>query len=216
MTWESQRWWRFRFAILVGVCLIAVVLTRGVWLLWVGQSLVCDEQLVASDAILIDNFDPNYLLFERAEAIKRAGLAKRVLVPGEAGSEPDVPNPVAKGFVDVMARVAWLQDTEFIPVQEREPISLSVAFQVASFLSKEKIRSVILVTPGFRSRRSVLVHQAALGREGIAVRCIPVFSQATTPRTWTHTGHGIQEVALQLLKLQYYRFYVLPFASSRK
>ena len=209
-------WWRFRFAILAGLCVIAVVLTRGVWLLWLGKSLVCDEQLVQSDAILIDNFDPDYLLFERAEAIQRAGLAKRVLVPVEAASEPNVPSPVAKGFVEVMARVAWLREFEFIPVQQPEPISLSVASQVASFLSKEKVRSVILVTPGFRSRRSVLVDHTVLGREGIVVRCVPVFSQATTPQTWTRSWHGVQEVVLQFMKLQYYRFYVMPFASASK
>jgi hypothetical protein len=29
--------------------------------------------------------------------------------------------------------------------------------------------------------------------------------------TWTGSLHGIQNVAEQWLKLQYYRFYVLPF-----
>ena len=65
-----------------------------------------------------------------------------------------------------------------------------------------------MVTPGFRSQRSSLVYQAVLAPAGIAVYCVPVFGQKT-PANWTETWHGIQEVAEQFLKLQYYRFYVL-------
>jgi hypothetical protein len=39
---------------------------------------------------------------------------------------------------------------------------------------------------------------------------VPVFG-TTTPENWTGTWHGIQDVALQFLKLSYYRMYVLPF-----
>jgi len=79
---------------------------------------------------------------------------------------------------------------------------------------KNGIKSVILVSPGFRSRRSFLVHQAVLGEAGITVGCVPVFSEAANPQTWARTWHGLQTVGEQFAKLQYYRFYILPFSST--
>jgi hypothetical protein len=198
---------------IVGLCLVGLKLTSRLWVPGIGRGLMCNEQASASDAILIENFDPDYLLFERAAAIQKAGLASQVLVPGEAASDPDVPNPVSIGFVEVMARTAHLRHVTFIPVREREPITFGVARQVRSFLLKHGIRSVILISPGFRSRRSFLVNNSVLRDAAVTVNCVPVFSQAATPATWTHSWHGLQVVFEQFAKLQYYRFYVLPFSS---
>ena len=112
-----------------------------------------------------------------------------------------------------MARTAHLRHVTFIPVREREPIAFGVAHQVRSFLVKNGIRSVILISPGFRSRRSVLLNKAVLGEACVTVNCVPVFNRAVTPATWTRTWHGLQVVFEQFAKLQYYRFYVLPFSS---
>lgn len=193
---------------------MALKLTSTLWVPWIGHGLTCDERTSASDAILIENLDPDYLLFERAAAIVKAGLASRVLVPGEASSDPDLPNPVSLGFVEVMARAAHLRHVTFIPVREREPITFNVARQVRSFLVKQGIRSVILISPGFRSRRSFLVHSSVLGEMGVAVNCVPVFNESVTPVTWSRTWHGAEVVVEQFAKLQYYRFYVMPFSSS--
>src|SRR5262249_33883626 len=82
------------------------------------------------------------------------------------------------------------------------------AYQIRDFLTTEHLRSVIVVTPGFRSKRSALVYHAVLDPVGIKVHCVPVFGQMT-PAKWAKTWHGIQGVTEQFLKLQYYRFYVL-------
>ena len=68
----------------------------------------------------------------------------------------------------------------------------------------------MVVTPGFRSRRSFLVYSRVLGEAGIATYCEPVFGEATA-ETWNDSWHGIELVAEQFVKLQFYRFYVLPF-----
>jgi hypothetical protein len=192
---------------------VTLKLTSRLWTGAIGRALVCHEQLAPSDAILIENFDPDYLSFERAAALQKAGLAARVLVPGQASPDPNVPNPVSLGFVEVMSRVARLQHVTYIPVREREPFAFGVAHQVRSFLLKNGIRSIILVSPGFRSRRSFLVYQAALGGAGVRVGCSPAFPPGGGPETWLRTWHGVQNVVEQFGKLQYYHFYVLPFAS---
>ncbi len=86
---------------------------------------------------------------------------------------------------------------------------LNAARDIQRFLEREHIRSLIVVMPLFRSRRSALVYAATLGRAGITVRCEPVQGSVKVD-SWTQSWHGIQNVMEQWLKLQYYRCYVLP------
>lgn len=200
--------WTLRLGLL-GLTLLLVAATRGFWTAGIGHSLVCREtELRHSDAIVVENFDPNYLLFERAAALYTAGWAPRVFVPVQASRDPARPNAVSKGIAELMARVAHLKQLELVPIQETEPISLNAAYQVRDVLIKAGITSVIVVTSGFRSQRSSLIYQAVLTPVGITVSCVPVFGKKT-PQNWTATWHGIQEVTEQFLKLQFYRFYVL-------
>ena len=199
--------WKLRLALLIlGILLVAV--TRGLWTRWIGHSLVCQEAIGHSDVILVENFTPNYLLFERAAALHTAGLAPRILVLTPAALGSVRPNAVARGIVEVMVRVAGMPEPEVLPIQITEPISLHAAYQIRDFLTTAHHQSVMVVTSGFRSQRASLIYQAVLAPAGIRVYCVPVFGQKT-PANWSETWHGIQEVAEQFLKLQYYRFYVL-------
>jgi hypothetical protein len=199
--------WILRVSILV-VAGLGVWATQGFWTTRIARSLICDEQLAPSDALLVENFDLNYLAFERAESLRQAGIATRILVPVLDAGNADVPNRVSKEIAEVMAEVARIPDIEVIPIRQIEPITLNAVNQIRDFLSEAHVRSIVAVTPGFRSRRSFLVYDALLTPAGITVRCVPVFG-TTTPDNWTESWHGIQDVTLQFLKLQYYRFYVL-------
>jgi hypothetical protein len=203
--------WKLRLGILIVLILIGA-LTRGFWAARIGQSLVCARDLAPSDVILIENFDPNYLLFERAAALEKAGFAPRALVPVQVFPEFPTVNPISKGIAEVMARQARLEAWGVIPIREFEPISLNAASQIRAYLAREQVKSVTVVTTGFRSRRTLLIYRAVLSDGSVQVRCDPVFGQMT-PERWTGTWHGIQQVTEEFLKLQYYRFYVLPFSS---
>jgi hypothetical protein len=199
--------WKLRLSILV-LTVLVVWLTRGFWTMKIGQSLVCSDQIANSDALLLENFDLDYLVFERAAALQRAGVAPRIFVPVLKSNDPEIPVAVHKGFAEVMARLAHIEKIEIIPIVEIEPISLNGAMQIRDFLTQKQVKSVIVVAPAFRSRRSLLVYSSVLVPAGVAVRCYPVFG-AENVRNWTERSHGIQDVGLQFLKLLYYRFYVL-------
>jgi hypothetical protein len=204
--------WKFRAAMLAAIVL-AAWLTHGWWTTAIARSLVCDGNAAASDAILIENFDAEYLLFERARHLRQDGLAPRVLVPVAADPRTRETNAVLRAIAETMADIGRVGAIEIIPVREVEPISLHAAVDIRRFLKREGIRSVIVVSPLFRSRRSDLVYGAMLRPAGITVRCDAVEGTRHVT-TWFNTWHGIQNVTEQWLKLQYYRFYVLPFHST--
>jgi hypothetical protein len=206
---HTRTTWKLRLGLLALV-VVTLWLTSGWWTAALARGLVCNASLAPSDAILVENFDPDYLLFERANRLRAAGLAARVLVPIQANPGTQEPNDVALGTAEVMARIAQTGTIEVVPVREVEPITLNAARDIRRFLEREHIRTVIVVTPLFRSRRSALVYDAILGRAGIVVRYEPVQGSRGV-NDWPLSWHGIQEVVEQWLKLQYYRLYVLPF-----
>jgi hypothetical protein len=204
--------WAFRVG--VSVAALAVIAGGRPW--WervIGSSLVCSEAVAPSDLLLVENFDPDYDVFERAATLHRDGIAPRVVVPVLAESE-GAEKAVAIGTAELMARLARLPGAELLPLEVREPITLNAAKQLREFLTRGRVASMTVVAPDFRSRRSQLVYSAVLTPAGITVRCVPVIGH-TTPDNWTETWHGIQDVALQFLKLQYYRFYIIPMKSER-
>jgi hypothetical protein len=207
-----RRPWKVGLGLLIVV--LVTMLTSGFWTGQIARSLTCPESIASSDAMLIENFDPNYLLFERAAALEKDGLAPLTLVPVETSHEMNVANPVSIGIADVMARQARLRRWRVVLISLTEPISLNAALQIRPQLRADGITSVTVITPRFRSRRSLLVYGTTFAAYGIAVRCIPVPGQLSTEH-WTETWHGIQQVIEEFIKLQYYRLYVMPFVSPR-
>ena len=199
--------WKLWLA-MIFLSLLVLSVTRNFWSMSIGQSLACTEKVGRSDVILVENVGSDYLLFERAAALRKAGLASRVLIPVQVSHDSDRANSVSIGIADLMARAAQMPAPEIMPIRASEPISLNAAYQIRDFLIKEHLTAIIVVTPGFRSKRSSLIYQAVLARAGITVYCVPVFVGATL-EDWTQSWHGIEEVTNQFFKLQFYRFYVL-------
>ena len=206
---HTRTTWRFRFG-LAATLVLAIWLTRGWLSVVIADSLVCSGSAAPSDAILVENFDPTYLAFETAARLRKAGVASRVLVPVARNQNDSDVNRVYRGVAELMADIAHLGPIELIPIREVEPISLNAAGDILQFIERERIRSVVVVTPLFRSRRSQLVYEATLGAAGVAVTCEPIRAGRNRD-TWSHSWHGVQNVLEQWIKLQYYRLYVLPF-----
>jgi hypothetical protein len=204
--WKTT--WKFKLAALV-LMFLALAAAKGFLSERLAQNLMCVETTSPSDALLLENFDPDYLVFERAESLRRAGVASRVFVPLIGVRQGEVTDSYQLEFAKAMARVARLPDVEPIAVPNRsEPISLNAAKQIRDYLLQEKVRSVVVVAPGFRSRRSEMIYSTVFTPSGIRVGCAVTMGE-TTPENWTNTWHGIQGVAEQFAKLQYYRFYLL-------
>jgi len=206
--------WKLRLGVLV-VAALTLASTSRIWTSAMARSLVCAQDVAPSDLILIENLDPNYLLFERAAALQKDRIAPRALVPVQAWQDSGAPNYISQAIAEVMARHARIDAWEMLPISEVEPISVNAAFQIRQYLLRENVKSLIVVTGGFRSQRSSLIYRTVLAGRGVQVRCDPVFGRAT-PERWGNTWHGIQSVAEEFVKLQYYRFYFLLSMQSTR
>jgi hypothetical protein len=204
---------RLRFTVLsVAILCVAALLiwlTHAFWTRRLAETLVCTEHVRKSDALVLENFDPpDYPVFKRAAELQKMRLAGRVFVPVPPEGDLQTPNEVSKGIAEVMARVAGLSTMELIPIQLNEPITLNAVKQILVVLMKEHVTSVVVVSPAFRSERAWLVHNAVLAPAGIQVGCAPAFG-FRTPNNWTRSWHGMENVSEQVVKLMYYRFWVL-------
>ncbi len=192
----------------MALILVTGWLSRGWMSVAIVSSLVCAANAAPSDAIVVENFDSdNYLVFERAGELRRAGLGRRVLVPVTANNNLD-PNAGALGTARLVADLARVGDVEIVPIREIEPISLNAAGDVRRYVERHGMQSIVLVSPYLRSKRSASVYAAVFAGSSIRVTCEPVGGRGV--ETWTETWHGVQNVAEQWAKWQYYRFYVLP------
>lgn len=203
--WKTT--WKFRILLLL-LILACFFLLKGPLQERLAESLVCQVSFTGVDAVIIENFDPNYLLFEAVSTLKREGLDAAVYVPVSNNRDRTAPNRVSREIVEAMARVSRLGQHELIQVDEVEPIRLNAALQVRDRLREEGIKSILIVSPAFCSRRSFLVYQSVFASTGVKVTCLPVFGERN-PSNWTDSWHGIQEVFLEFGKLWYYRLAVL-------
>lgn len=199
---------------LAALVLVSVVGTifyaqRDRWLPAVAATLVCEPSLASADAIVIDNVVPNYALFERTQQVQKEGVATLVLVPiPEVPGDP-TPRTVSLGMMDLMCGIAKVASCTPIPADGQEPISLTVAGDVAREIERRGAHSIVLVTSELRSRRTDEAYRKVLAPLGIRIDCQPVPGGSTVDN-WYTTTHGVQDVVLQLGKLWYYRLVVLP------
>jgi len=206
--WVYRTTWKFRLTLILTVFLLAWV-TRGLWGPAIGQSLVCGGDLKKSQAIVIANFDVDYLLFKWAGALERRGFGDRVIIPVKYSKRDESkPNEADKAVAEALCGVADIKAPLFLPVIEKEPISYHVARQVGEKLEKDRIRSVIIVSSALRSKRDFLIFKKVLAEKGITVTCAPVLGEKT-PANWMNSWHGVQDVFLQTGKLWYYRLKLL-------
>ncbi len=197
--------WRFRLLIVLALA-ACIYLSYPSWLVAIGNTLLHREELQPADLILLDNFNPKYEVYAKAEELVEAGYATRVLAPVRIEGDPQA-DAVEKGIASVMGQTAGIQDLETLPVHHTEPVSLNVARQIADFLQKEGIHSVLVVSPGFRSSRSYLVYNRVFSARGVHVECVA--APGSTADGWWHTWHGVQDAGLEFSKLLYYKLWVL-------
>ena len=137
-----------------------------------------------------------------------SGKVKRLVIVLQNIAPAHRPYGINGNYPDIVLQKLknlGLKETEskVIVVPIRHPVTLKEAEVVLKDLSKENIKSVILLSPGFHTRRSYLVYQHV----GIPLQ-IKIFPFASFTEyqlnNWWVQEHGVRDFTVELLKLGYY------------
>jgi hypothetical protein len=197
-----------------GICLFVFIITvlvfifRGTILLKAGKFMAPVGDYKADVAIL-----------EGAEFIRTGAIAsgmdllssgkvKRIIIVLQNIAPSHRPFGINGNYPDMVKQKLkdlGLKEMEFkvIVVPIRHPVTLKEAEVALETLSRENIRSAILLSPGFHTRRSYLVYQYV----GIPLQ-IKIFPSACLIEyqlnNWWVEEPGARDFAAELLKLGYY------------
>jgi len=116
------------------------------------------------------------------------------------GLNTDYANLVRKGLQDY-----GLKETDFkiIEAPIRNPVTLTVARVALDALSRESVKSAILLSPGFHTRRSFLAYQFAGIPHQIKIFPSACFTEYDLDQWW-ESYPGIRDFGTEALKLAYY------------
>ena len=137
-----------------------------------------------------------------------SGKVKRIVIVLQNIAPTDRPYGINGNYPDIVKQKIknfGLKETEFkvIVVHIEHPVTLKEAEAVLEALSKENIKSAILLSQGFHTRRSYLAYQYI----GMPLH-IKIFPSASFTNyqlnNWWSQESGVRDFTAELLKLGYY------------
>jgi hypothetical protein len=197
-----------------GICLFVFIITifvfifRGTILLKAGSFMAPTGAYKADVAILEgDEFIQTGAMTSGMDLLS-SGKVKRIVIVLQNIAPAHRPYGINGSYPDIVSQKLknlGLKETEFkvIIVPSQHPITLKEAEVVLKALSKENIKSAILLSPGFHTRRSYLAYQYV----GIPLQ-IKIFPSAYFTEyqlnNWWAQESGVRDFTVELLKLCYY------------
>lgn len=112
----------------------------------------------------------------------------------------DYPNLVKK---EIEALGLKERDFRIIVARIHHPITLAAARGVMETISKENVKSAVLLSPGFHTRRSYLIYQHAGNPFQIKIFPSACFNSYQLDHWWSQEG-GLRDFTMEVLKLTYY------------
>ncbi len=196
-----------RIVACAGVLVFVVVAVaagfRGSWLPSVGTWLVVSDEVQPSDVIIVlAGNAPNRL--EHGDALFQAGIAPLILISDESVRTHGMDTTwLALHRAGLSA--ADIPDAALLVLGNPSPESTrDEARRGAQLLADRHLRSAILVTDEFHSRRSSLVFGAEFRRRGLTVRSSPARNPEVLLGTWWEDRRTTVTVIEEYTKLVSY------------
>lgn len=196
----------------VGVCLaftiILAFLFRVPILTHIGRFMAPQGDYTADVAILEGTEFIHRSVVMDGLKLLSSGRVKRVIVvlhriaPSHRpfGLNDDYPDLVKK---QVEALGLNERDFQVLSVRISNPVTLTAAKGAMEAIAKEGIKSAILLSPGFHTRRSYLVYQYVGGPFHIRILPSACFGPYELERWWSQND-GMRDFGQELSKLIYY------------
>ena len=137
-----------------------------------------------------------------------SGRVKRLVIVLQNIAPTDRPYGIKGNYTELIRKeleILGLKEVEFkvIAVPIRNPITLNEARVILQGLSRENVKSAILLSTGFHTRRSYLVYQHI----GLPLK-IKIFPYAYFPTynlsDWRVKSSGVRDFEVEVAKLFYY------------
>ena len=138
----------------------------------------------------------------------QSGRVKRMVIVLQNVSHGNTPYGISERYPDVVKNKLiklGLEENDFkvVLVPVAHPITLTEAKVVLDILSKDNIKSALLLSSGFHTRRSYLIYQHIA--EPLKIRIFPcAYFDEGDLKQHLDQEQGTRELVLEFLKLGYY------------
>jgi uncharacterized SAM-binding protein YcdF (DUF218 family) len=202
---SPRRGRRLLCLVAAGTLLLALYMARG-WLLpEAARALDVSEPPPRVDAVMVLGGGATTRPFVAA-ALVRAGLARRVLVPGvrlSPGQEEGLAPPESEVIRRVL-RARGVLDGDVVTLPGEAASTRDEARALACFLDGDPGATVAVVTNGFHTRRARLLFRRELGERLSRVHFVAAPTDGFNTDDWWRHEEGLGCYLTEYVKLVYY------------
>ncbi len=197
-----------------GICvflfliIILIFIFRVTILMRAGQFMAPEGNYIADVAILEGTEFIDRSMVRSGMNLLLSGKVKRIIVVLHRIAPSDRPFAFNEDYPHLVKKemeTLGLKERDFtiIVTHIHEPITLTAARGALEAISKEGVRSVILLSPGFHTRRSYLIYQYLSNPFQIKIFPSACFKSYQLDHWWSQEN-GWRDFITEFLKLVYY------------
>jgi len=218
---KSKSRWRFfhfrsrGYRILAVVAITATLLTtvfaiRDAWLPFCARFLIVNDDLEKADAIIVLSSGPPWRN-KKAAQLYHQGLATRVITLGDSYYDHLLP-VLGQRLTDAELNAKILAQygvprPHIVPLPEKVEGTYDEALILWRYIEqKDSIRSIIIVTSGFHSRRAKWIFRRILTNNPIRIMVVEAESPDLNAANWWRREKGVMAVFNEYVKFAYYLF----------
>lgn len=197
-----------RFLVIVGVVLVWVLLAA-----FAGNLLVVEVPIEKADAIVILSGSAEYR-YRAAAAAKlwRQELAPAILITDDGhrgGWDQSLQrNPTFSESIRRILEGEGVPPEQIVEVPGIADGTYEEALAIVRFLKEKEMRSILLVTSGFHTRRTLLAFRNMAERQNIEINfgisCPDSDKEVSSKALWWLSLSGWRNIPAEAIKLAYY------------
>ncbi len=180
--------------------LLLVLLVLAYLVLWAaGAFLVVGDRTQPVDVIVLLSGGHETRL-EEAVRLYKSGTANRLLIT-ETGAIPEGGGPRASTLLQRQAQAAGVPEGAIATTMGRSASTVDEAAAVLAFCDRQGVRSVLVVTDPYHTRRTLMIFDSAFSGSGVQVLVRPVRGHWYQSSTWMFSLPGWRATVLEYAKL---------------
>lgn len=197
----KQLTWKARILILV-VLAVFFVLTSRLWLVQLGQFLICEHKLQPADLIVVQGGGDRERIQEAAR-LYHQDYARRLLISGH--TPEDLPG-IRTTHEELGKREAIRLGVqpEDIVIEGKSTSSRESAVFSRPLFERYKVDTIILISEPYHLRRSYLTYRKVYPTKRLKIICRAPRNSWYKGSSWWQSERGLIATSNEYIKLAYY------------